>query len=165
MKRHAANLITLLNLCCGMLSLFASCSGRFGWALILICLAVLMDNMDGRVARALGCSSELGRELDSLCDVVSFGVAPALMLWLAHPEGGWLLFLCGMLFAAAGAFRLARFNVTPPKKGYDGLPIPVAGAVLALLVFFLPGMPLWLLALLALLLAVLMVSRIPVPKF
>ena len=80
-NKRCANAITLINIFFGSLSLVYTLDREFKWAALFIFLAVLMDGLDGRVARKLEISSEMGRELDSLCDLVSFGVAPALLIY------------------------------------------------------------------------------------
>jgi CDP-diacylglycerol---serine O-phosphatidyltransferase len=135
-----ADLFTLLNGFAGtgaILCFMRFCiDGRIGffWAGAgLLPFALLMDVLDGRVARARGESSLLGQELDSLADVVSFGVAPATMAFSAGLRGEWDC-VCLMFFVACGISRLARYNVTAPamsaKTGkvpyYEGLPIPTS---------------------------------------
>ena len=135
-----ADLFTLLNGFAGtgaILCFMRFCiEGRIGffWAGTgLLPFALLMDVLDGRVARARGESSLLGQELDSLADVVSFGVAPATMAFSAGLRGEWDC-VCLMFFVACGISRLARYNVTAPamsaKTGkvpyYEGLPIPTS---------------------------------------
>jgi CDP-diacylglycerol--serine O-phosphatidyltransferase len=129
--------------------------------------AVLFDGLDGRIARMTGTSSDFGRELDSLADVITFGVAPALLAWtwgfhLMPPiflsQGQWQIKLtqlgaiASFLFLIAGASRLARFNITsnaqpsnpgrPGKKYFVGMPIPAGAGVLAAVVHFTAGDPL-----------------------
>jgi CDP-diacylglycerol--serine O-phosphatidyltransferase len=141
----------------------------------LILLALIFDALDGRVARALGVSSPLGAELDSLADIVSFGAAPALLLYTTTlaPLGP-LGFIPAAAFAGAGMFRLARFNLGayaeregkgPPKPGdyFTGLPIPSGAA--AIVAAALLGVPPAAAAAAALVTAALMASRLPYPAF
>jgi len=136
-------------------------------AAVAIGFAVLFDGLDGRIARMTGTSSEFGRELDSLADVITFGVAPAMLAWtwgfhLMPPvllsEGKWTIKLtqlgaiASFLFLIAGASRLARFNITtnpqpsnpgrPGKKYFVGMPIPAGAGVIAAVVHFTGGEPL-----------------------
>jgi CDP-diacylglycerol---serine O-phosphatidyltransferase len=136
-------------------------------AAVAIGFAVLFDGLDGRIARITGTSSEFGRELDSLADVITFGVAPAMLAWtwgfhLMPPvllsEGKWTFKLtqlgaiASFLFLIAGASRLARFNITsnpqpsnpgrPGKKYFVGMPIPAGAGVIAAVVHFTGGEPL-----------------------
>jgi CDP-diacylglycerol---serine O-phosphatidyltransferase len=129
--------------------------------------AVLFDGLDGRIARMTGTSSDFGRELDSLADAITFGVAPAMLAWtwgfrlmpeVLLKEGNWTLKLtqlgaiASFLFLIAGASRLARFNITsnpqpsnpgrPGKKYFVGMPIPAGAGVIAAVVHFFAGDPL-----------------------
>jgi CDP-diacylglycerol---serine O-phosphatidyltransferase len=136
-------------------------------AAIAIGFAVLFDGLDGRIARMTGTSSDFGRELDSLADAITFGVAPAMLAWtwgfrlmpeVLLKEGNWTLKLtqlgaiASFLFLIAGASRLARFNITsnpqpsnpgrPGKKYFVGMPIPAGAGVVAAVVHFFAGDPL-----------------------
>jgi CDP-diacylglycerol--serine O-phosphatidyltransferase len=105
-------------------------------------IAIVLDMLDGRIARLTGSTSAFGREFDSLADVVSFGMAPALLVfqWGLEPLGrlGWA---AGFVFVSAGAIRLARFNIqaTTDKRYFVGLPIPAAAAVPAATVYVYPN--------------------------
>ena len=127
------NLFTLANLFCGFASIVASATGAFERAAWLIVLAAVFDMLDGVVARLTDSTSEFGVELDSLCDAVSFGVAPSMMLYMVffNQWTSWGL-LIASLPALAGVLRLARFNVQltgmEDKLYFRGMPIP-AGAL------------------------------------
>ena len=132
------NLFTSLNLFCGFHALVASVDGRFHAAAVSILIALIFDILDGKIARATGTTSRFGVEYDSLADLVSFGVAPGLMiyLWALSPLGriGWL---AAFLFAICGALRLARFNArvdSVPGDYFQGLPIPAAAGMNAAIV-------------------------------
>lgn len=157
---------TLGNLFFGFLSLLWTMNGGYKMAAGFILLSVLMDSMDGKVARKLSVSSDFGKELDSLCDVVSFGVAPAILTYqlvLAAHMGVWGMLLAAA-FALCGAVRLARFNVLNISTHFLGVPITFAGGLMALMVLFYRNLP-WLVFPVALaVLAVLMVSTFKVPK-
>ncbi|SHN82389.1 CDP-diacylglycerol--serine O-phosphatidyltransferase [Desulfitobacterium chlororespirans] len=157
---------TLGNLFFGFLSLLWTMNGEYKMAAGFILLSVLMDSMDGKVARKLSVSSDFGKELDSLCDVVSFGVAPAILTYqlvLAAHMGVWGMLLAAA-FALCGAVRLARFNVLNISTHFLGVPITFAGGLMALMVLFYRNLP-WLVFPVALAaLAVLMVSTFKVPK-
>ena len=134
------NLLTMSGMFFGFYSIIASIKGDFERAAWAILIAAIFDAMDGWVARMTKTTSRFGVELDSLSDLVSFGVAPALMfyMWALVPFGrlGWV---GAFLFAACGALRLARFNVQmvgSEKKHFTGLPIPGGAAVLATTVIF-----------------------------
>ncbi|MBI2609415.1 MAG: CDP-diacylglycerol--serine O-phosphatidyltransferase [Deltaproteobacteria bacterium] len=129
------NLFTSGNLFCGFFSVIASLKGDFKKAALALFIASVFDFLDGRVARMTKTYSRFGEEYDSLADVISFGVAPAVMmyLWALKPYGriGWL---AAFLFLACGALRLARFNVQAQsieKRHFQGLPIPMAAGVIA----------------------------------
>jgi len=134
MTSFIPNFLTSLNLIFGMFSLVATFHGQFIQAAIWIVAAAVADNLDGRAARFFKVSSEFGKELDSLCDLVSFGVAPAIMAYhFLLQDFSILGTLVAAVFATCGALRLARFNVnTGVIKGYFlGLPIPAAGCIIA----------------------------------
>lgn len=129
------NLITTMNLFFGFAAIIQAIEKNYMWAAYAIVAAAVFDTLDGRVARLTQSMSKFGAEYDSLCDLVSFGVAPGILLflWSLQPFGriGWL---ASFLFAACGALRLARFNVqvTVIEKGYfQGLPIPMAAGIVA----------------------------------
>ncbi len=132
--------LTLGNLFCGFYALIAIYNDDYRAAALSIILAEVFDTFDGAVARMTGATSELGIQLDSLADLVSFGVAPALMAYvMALKPFGWIGGLGAFAFAACGAFRLARFNVithVTDKRYFVGLPIPAAAAVVATFVLF-----------------------------
>ncbi|WP_041219404.1 CDP-diacylglycerol--serine O-phosphatidyltransferase [Desulfitobacterium dichloroeliminans] len=160
------SLFTLGNLFFGFLAIIWTMNGNYQVASGLIILSVLMDSMDGKVARKLSVSTDFGRELDSLCDVVSFGVAPAILTYKVLLEGhmGFWGVLLAAAFALCGAVRLARFNVLNITTHFVGVPITFAGGLMALLVLFYQSLP-WIVYPIALaLLAFLMVSSFKVPK-
>ena len=133
-RRIIPNSISGANLMLGVLSIFESVAGNFDLAAIYIILAVAVDACDGRAARALGVAGKFGVEMDSLCDVCSFGVAPAVMMYYYGMTdfGIWGQLIAG-LFPVWGAMRLARFNINSDViHGYfQGMPIP-GGACLPL---------------------------------
>jgi CDP-diacylglycerol---serine O-phosphatidyltransferase len=152
------NLFTLGNLLCGVLSITFNMSGLLAAAAIFIFLSAVLDLLDGRIARFLKVNSEFGVELDSLADMVSFGVAPALLFHsLAAPSI--LTSIAFILFPTMGALRLAKFSAKPTIGYFKGLPIPAAGLPLAGMGFFLYSN-----AWITLILAFLMVSPIKVKK-
>ncbi len=129
------NLVTTCNLFAGFFAIIQALKGHFLWAAYAIVVAAIFDTLDGRLARLTRSTSKFGAEYDSICDVVSFGVAPALLLfqWALEPFGrvGWVA--C-FLFVACGALRLARFNVqvgVVEKSYFQGLPIPMAAGIVA----------------------------------
>lgn len=129
------NLMTTGNLFCGFYAVIQSIKGNFLFAAYAIVVAAIFDQLDGRLARLTRSTSKFGAEYDSLCDLVSFGMAPGvlLFLWALQPFGrlGWVA--C-FLFVACGALRLARFNVQAhvvEKNYFQGLPIPMAAGIVA----------------------------------
>lgn len=133
------SLFTAGNLFCGLFAIISTYNGEYHRAALLIVVAYLLDGLDGAVARLTNTCSQFGIEFDSLADVVSFGVAPALLSYAfaLTPWGMWGGLAAG-LFAVCGALRLARFNVQAAgsDKGYfTGLPIPAAAGTIAATVF------------------------------
>lgn len=134
------NLVSILALCAGLTAVRFAMVEQFQMAILLIGVAAALDGLDGRLARMLNSESAIGAELDSLCDFVNFGVAPALVLylWGMHEQAslGWIAVL---LYAVCAMLRLARFNVgnkqavgeVAEKTAFIGVPSP-AGAMLAL---------------------------------
>jgi CDP-diacylglycerol--serine O-phosphatidyltransferase len=134
------NIVTTANMFCGFYSMVASVHRDFLAAAWAIVAAAVFDMLDGRVARLAKATSQFGVEYDSLSDLVSFGVAPAMLLylWALEPFGrlGWL---AAFLFLACGALRLARFNVNSamlPKGYFQGLPIPMGAGMVATFIIF-----------------------------
>jgi len=139
------NLVTLLAICLGLTGVRFAIEGHFDFSVYAIICAAILDGLDGRIARALQGTSRFGAELDSLADFVDFGVAPALVLYLwslhEHSSIGWF---AALIFAIAGALRLARFNVMiddPNKPAWSGnffvgMPAP-AGAMMVMLPLYL----------------------------
>ena len=167
-------LFTVGNLFCGYLSVWASIRGTFELAAVLIVAAAVLDGLDGRVARMTHSTSEFGEEYDSLADLVSFGVAPAV---LAYSWGlsdfhriGWM---ASFLFVVCGSMRLARFNIqthVADKRYFVGLPIPMAAGTICGIVLATPEQLVsrtWMGGLLALtiLLSYLMISTIRYRSF
>jgi CDP-diacylglycerol---serine O-phosphatidyltransferase len=140
------NLFTTANLFCGFYSAIASMKGMYEIASVTILIAVVLDSLDGRIARITHTASKFGGEYDSLCDLVAFGVAPAILVYnwslLSYGKWGWL---AAFLFVVCGALRLARFNVqigVIDSRVFNGLPIPGGAAVVAtgvLLFYYLGG--------------------------
>jgi CDP-diacylglycerol--serine O-phosphatidyltransferase len=154
--------LTCCNLAAGFAGLVLASQGAFWGATGLVALAALLDTADGILARRGSAEGEFGANLDSLADVVSFGAAPALALYLgALRELDPLGFLASAAFVVCGAVRLARFPLVRRPDCYAGLPIPPAGLALALLAAASPPPALALLA--TVLLGALMVSRVPFP--
>ena len=172
------NLITVLAICAGLSGIRLAFEGRFETAVVMVLIAAFLDGIDGRIARMLKATSKFGAQMDSLADIVNFGVAPALVLYafLLDRAGspGWI---AAILFAIACGLRLARFNVLDEDKDrpawqaeyFVGVPAP-AGAVVVMLPVYLvfigaiePGRTVAFLSSgFAILVAFLLVSRLPV---
>lgn len=133
---------TIANLFCGFASLVVASNGQYRRAAILIIVAGVLDGLDGRIARLTGTTSEFGLQFDSLADLVSFGIAPAVLTvhWSPLPVGT-ISFV--FLYVVCAAMRLARFNIratagTDSKRFFAGLPSPAAAGLIASLVFAFP---------------------------
>ena len=133
-------LFTTASLLSGFYAIISAINGNFFHAAVAIIVAGIFDGLDGRVARMTKTASTFGMEYDSLCDLVSFGVAPAVLayLWALEPYGryGWL---AAFLYVATTALRLARFNsltLTKSPKDFVGLPCPAAAGMIATTVLF-----------------------------
>lgn len=180
LTRLSPNIVTVLALCAGMTGIRFALAGQWENAVLAIVIGGVLDASDGRLARILGASTRFGAELDSLSDVISFGVAPAIVLyiWVMGAAGsvGWALVL---LFCVCVALRLARFNTVldepkPPwaSQFFTGVPAP-AGAGLVLLPMMLSFQTedgwifdsVWLNAIVIIVVSMLLVSRIPTYSF
>jgi CDP-diacylglycerol--serine O-phosphatidyltransferase len=135
------SMFTMANMFCGYASIVYATRGDFLTAAPLIGIAIVLDMLDGRIARLTGATSEFGIEFDSLADIISFGMAPAFLAfaWGLQPLGrlGWA---AGFLYLAAAAMRLARFNIqsgSTDKRYFVGMPSPAAAGVIAATVFLL----------------------------
>ncbi|MBI5183304.1 MAG: CDP-diacylglycerol--serine O-phosphatidyltransferase [Nitrospinae bacterium] len=132
------NLLTTGNVFCGFYAIVAIINNQFYSAAVAIIIAIIFDGLDGRVSRLTHSSSDFGLEYDSLADLISFGIAPALLtyVWVLKPFGriGWM---ASFLFVICGALRLARYNTNASiirDYSFRGLPIPAAAGVIASLV-------------------------------
>jgi len=163
------NAVTLANIALGFLGIVAAAQGHFQRAILFLFAGALCDLADGRLARALGATSHFGKELDSLSDMVSFGVAPAVLAYLAvlAPLGVAGLAIA-LVFPLAGAVRLARYNIDTSEgsdQTFQGLPIPIAASYIWSFVIMRGAMSGWAMAGGVLLVAALMVSTVKIPKF
>lgn len=166
------NLFTAGGIFSGMMSLIMSSSGKFEYAAWLILLALVFDGLDGRVARLTKTTSKFGLEFDSLADIVSFGVAPAMLLYqFCGDEFGRFGMVVSALYVVFGAIRLARFNVTTLESEpsvFIGVPIPTAAVFISIMILLYEKYTLNIylpLLLSSLFVAVLMVSNIRYPSF
>jgi CDP-diacylglycerol--serine O-phosphatidyltransferase len=140
-------MLTLIGVCIGLTSIRFALDGRFEFAIVAIILAAVIDGLDGRIARLIKGTSKVGKELDSLTDMISFGVAPAFIMyfWKLNTLGrfGWLVCL---IYVICVALRLARFNINSGQEPswrdnfFEGVPSPAGGIlVLTPLIFSLSG--------------------------
>lgn len=173
-----ASVITTVSLYLGLWSIFCSIRQEYEMAAYLILLAILCDSTDGTLARLTKSVSDFGKELDSLCDLVSFGVAPAVLIYhaylveeqMAGTAVGRTGSVVAIIFVICGALRLARFNVfqSAHRDSFTGLPIPAAGGTVAAFVLFMSYFELhvafYVLGPLTFALAYLMVSTVRYPK-
>jgi len=160
-----ANVITLMNLSLGCLAIIFVLKGSLNLSLLMIFLAALLDWSDGKVARNLNITSDFGKQLDSLSDLISFGVAPAILLYESvlnnyHSAGIGLT----VIYLLTGAIRLARYNITTYSGSFQGLPITAAGCILAFSYTWIPFVPSFIFLFLILLLSILMISSVKVKK-
>ena len=171
-KSCVPNIFTFINLSFGILSIIETHNGNYRLASIFIIAAALVDRYDGRIARFLQVSSDLGKELDSLADLVSFGVAPSILVFLlfdlnSYGPFGIIGIIILLLFPICGAYRLARYNAVSFNGVFTGVPITVVGcfiAILALLSIKYTIAP-TLLVILMLIGSYLMVSNLKLKKF
>tara|TARA_Y100000994_G_C15624613_1_gene414492 strand:+ start:313 stop:1095 length:783 start_codon:yes stop_codon:yes gene_type:complete len=179
-RRHLLpNALTLIGVCLGISSIKFALDGNYGLSVIFLLFAALLDGLDGRIARLIDGTSEFGKELDSLTDFVSFGIAPAFILffWELKNYGkiGWAITL---IFSVCCVLRLARFNLTKIQKEeewkvnyFEGIPSPAGGIlVLMPLIFELSSFNIGfevknLTPYLAILISILLISKIPTFSF
>ena len=168
--KHIPNTITSMNLLSGILGVIFALEGRLEWALPLMVLAAVFDFFDGLAARLLDAHSPIGADLDSLADVVSFGVLPAVMLYKVMPaDAPAVLRYIPLFVAVMSAVRLAKFNVDDRQTlDFIGLPTPSCAMVCGSLAYWLnaeggvpAGAAVWILDGIALILGLLLVSEVP----
>ena len=133
------NILTLIGVCIGLSSIKFAFDGKFELSIIAVIIAAIIDGLDGRIARLIKGTSKVGKELDSLTDVISFGVAPAFIMYFwSLSEIGRLGWLISLIYVVCVALRLARFNVSSEGESswkdnfFEGIPSP-AGGVLVLM--------------------------------
>ena len=153
--------ITLLNVAAGLFSIVFTIEGIYDIAMGMLLVAVVADYFDGKVARALKREGDFGKELDSLADTISFGVAPAIFAYTVVPTNT-LATLAFMVFLFCGVIRLARFNVTEFAGSYEGMPITTNGILIPIIYF--TGVPFDYYPYIYLILGILMVSSFKLKK-
>lgn len=164
------HLFTLLNLAFGVFSIMLTMRGEYEKASLMVIGSLVADGLDGRLARLFKADGEFGKELDSLADVVSFGTAPAILLYqMVLQEFGYFGMAFAVIFPMCGALRLARFNIIKTSGFFMGVPITAAGTLLSCLAFYtlqLAHMPVKsIFPAVVLMLSYLMISTIPYPDF
>lgn len=165
-KSNAANLITLLNLSFGGASIMASLNEAYNYSVLFIFIAAFLDRYDGKVARKYNQESALGKQLDSMGDIISFGVAPAILMYeIIFSNFGLPGMFITVFYITCGAFRLARFNCTETSGYFVGLPITAAGTLLTITFFLVPIFSPVFYLIVSPLLALLMISTFTLKKF
>ena len=140
-KGTLPNILTLTNLSLGVIAILLAVNAdrdnynQLFQASMLVIIAALTDRFDGKVARMLDVTSELGKELDSLSDLISFGVAPIIIAWKINDYSylGIIGYIIAVLFPVAGAYRLARYNISVFDNVFRGIPITIAGAFVSII--------------------------------
>ena len=162
-KQILPNMVTSGNLLCGLFSLMLTLNGRYVPAAWLVFFAVIFDGLDGKVARMLGGGSQFGLEFDSLADLVSFGVAPSILLYKFALQGfmGITGAVISCFFALCVALRLARFNVVHVPGPFQGLPCPAGGLFISSFILAGFDLPHYVLAFILAGTGLLMISSIP----
>lgn len=160
------HVLTVASLAAGVVSILFTMNGEVALAALAILASFVLDGFDGRVARWLGAEGDFGKQMDSLADVVAFGLAPAILMYEVnlkdHGPWGWAV---TAVFPICGALRLARFNILKVSGYFVGLPITAAGTLLALFVLYGRRLEHWAFSLATLGIAYLMVSTIRYPDF
>ncbi|MGD9679170.1 MAG: CDP-diacylglycerol--serine O-phosphatidyltransferase [Vulcanibacillus sp.] len=165
--RILPNLFTIANLSAGIIAIMLAFEGLVEYAAIMVIISMFLDSLDGRIARLFNTQSDFGKELDSLSDIISFGVAPAFIMYeVILKDLGILGIFLVILFPVVGALRLARFNVKPGVPGYFiGLPITAAGGILATITLYYEIFNSVALVFIMVFLSYLMISNIKYPNF
>ncbi len=168
-KHLVPNVVTLANIAFGFLAVVSAAEGKFEQGTVLLFCAALCDLFDGKLARMLDASSKFGMELDSLSDAISFGIAPAVLIYLSalRPLGP-LGAAAAVTYALCGALRLARYNLDTSEIGkatFQGCPIPIAAGYVMSFVMVRAALPAWLIGACVVALGVAMISKLKIPKF
>ena len=161
LTKNIPNVLTFINLTLGFLAIIFSFESNFKFASIMILVAVVIDFFDGKIARIFYWETKMGEELDSLADLVSFGIAPAVMMYTIFQNQS--LLVLTVLYVLASGFRLARFNIMKKQvEGFIGMPITTNGIIFPALYF--AGANLNIVAIIFLISAILMVSTFKIKK-
>jgi CDP-diacylglycerol--serine O-phosphatidyltransferase len=168
-KHLVPNFFTLGNITFGFFSMLAASQGRYDRAVTFLFGAAVCDLLDGKFARMLDASTKFGMELDSLSDAISFGLAPAFLIYLAVlSQLGLVGAVIAIAYVLTAVIRLARYNIDTAEIGhytFQGMPTPIAAGYIMSLVLVRDALPLPLVAAATGLMAVLMVSTMKIPKF
>lgn len=167
-KNVIPNIFTFINLSFGMLSIMFTFTNNLSLSAVMILCAAFVDRYDGRIARKINAESIIGKELDSLADLISFGAAPAILSWsIFLIDYGIIGYIITILFPIAGALRLAKYNVSTFNNVFTGMPITIAGSLLAVYnLFTINLIPQSVISLaIMIILSYLMVSKIKIKKF
>lgn len=165
LKTQTANILTIGNMAFGGAALMATLNGYYSWSVLFIFIAAFLDRFDGMVARKFNQESELGKQLDSMSDILSFGVAPAILIYeLVLTDFGLSGMVFTVIYIASGAFRLARFNISESNGYFTGLPITAAGTVITLSFFGIDVIPPVIYMFLFMLCSLLMISTFTLRK-
>ncbi len=161
-KQHLPNTMTLLNAFNGLIAILFILQKQYNYAIIFILIAIILDYFDGYVARLLKVDSKIGLQLDSLADIVSFGVAPYI-LFIVKYNYNLFIILAGIMYVLAGIYRLAGYNIgaRKTKTGFVGLPITFS-AILMMIISYVPYKEL--VAVLMLAISYLMISKLNIKK-
>jgi CDP-diacylglycerol---serine O-phosphatidyltransferase len=138
-KSFIPNIFTFTNLSCGIVSIYNTFYENYLLSCLFILIAGIVDRYDGKIARLFNVTSEIGKELDSLADLVSFGVAPSFLMFIIYDLSelgplGIIGFMGLLIFPICGAYRLAKYNISTFNGFYTGIPITVVGSFMALFV-------------------------------
>jgi CDP-diacylglycerol---serine O-phosphatidyltransferase len=164
-KAQSANIVTLFNLSLGIIAILLILNDHSHMSLLMIFLASFFDRFDGSIARKLNVVSDFGKELDSLGDLISFGVAPALLLYQSILYHYTVLgIFATVIYILCGAIRLARYNITEFDGSFQGLPITVAGCLMTLSFLLIHHIPGLILLFFTLFMAFMMVSNFRLKK-
>ncbi|NEU31605.1 CDP-diacylglycerol--serine O-phosphatidyltransferase [bacterium LRH843] len=165
LKGQIANAITIVNLGFGAFATMFVIQEELQLGLLFIMFAALFDRLDGAAARRFNSTSEFGKQLDSLSDIVSFGIAPALLMYHASlSDYGLAGMFLTIFFISCGAIRLARFNISESNGYFVGLPITAAGCIHTLQLFLLPFTPNVVFLVTTFCLSILMISSFTIRK-
>lgn len=164
-KSNLANILTLVNISFGGAAIIACTQGQLHVSLFLIFIAALADRFDGMVARKLQIESEIGKQLDSMSDIISFGVAPALLIYQGIlVDFGYPGIFFTILYMICGAYRLARFNISESNGYFTGLPITAAGCVLTISYLAYPYIPTYSFIFIIFILSIAMIANFKLKK-